>query len=63
VRRLPPMCPSCHTTLTDRPEKPRAGTEPPEGRVCGKCGYKLNEAELEKQADELAAALFEELDE
>ena len=39
-----------------------AGTEPEE-RVCSKCGYKLNEAELEKQADSLAAALFEELEE
>ena len=62
MRRLPPMCPSCHATLTDRPEKHHAGTEPEE-RVCSKCGYKLNEAELEKQADSLAAALFEELEE
>jgi hypothetical protein len=48
--------------VTDRPDKRPAGTKP-EGRVCGKCGYKLNEAELVRQADELAAALFEELDE
>lgn len=32
MRRLPPICPPCNATLTDRPNIPRTGKEP-EGRV------------------------------
>jgi hypothetical protein len=59
VRRLPPICPACHETLKDWPLPAKA----PENWACGNCGHLLNKAELERQADELAAALFEELDE
>ena len=62
VRRLPPICPSCKAVLTGWPDEHAVGKKPG-GRVCGACGYLLDDAELERQADELAAALFEELEE
>jgi hypothetical protein len=62
VIALPLTCPSCKAILIDRPDEQGAEKEL-KGRVCDVCGDLLNEAELQRQADALAAALFEELDE
>jgi hypothetical protein len=59
---MPLVCPSCHAILRDWPTSPRADKDTM-GPSCRACGYLPTKAELERQADDLAAALFEGLDE